>query len=115
MAFNIFGGGSDPGSGYMDTGNLMLGQAGQDASNMDGLAGYNAGVYRTYDPARIANLRSVGQYWTDLANNGYTDTQKNLILGQGMPGGAFDDITAQQNNATLQQQLNGTDTPETST
>ncbi len=105
-------GNSGAGSNYFNAGQGDLSLAGNDASGMDALAASNASNYNQYNPQRVQALSQQAQYWADLANHGYTDTQKNLILGNTATGGAFDDITGAQNQATLKQQLAGTDTPE---
>lgn len=110
--FDLFGGGGDAGAGYQMQGNGYVSRASDAGYGIGQLTGDNAANYNKYNPYMTGAYANLGQYWNDLANNGYTDTQKSQLLGDFAPQSAFDQITGAENQAKLKGQLSGTDTPE---
>jgi hypothetical protein len=98
----------DAGSGDMSASRNDLGLEGEYYGDIGNLGKYDAGQYKAYDPSRVNALQQEANYWGNLAKNGFTADQQNMLLG-GMGNPQYQ-ANQEMSAGRLQDQMRGIDT-----
>ena len=104
----LFGTDGKAGAGDLGLAHSYLGDESDYLHSIGQLGNYNANQYYNYDPQRVNALEQAANYWGNLAKNGFTADQKNMLMGEmGSPQYEADQATSA---GRLQDQLRGIDT-----
>jgi len=104
----LFGTDGNAGAGEMSAAHGDLGLESDYLGQIGSLGNYDANQYRAYDPSRVNALQQEANYWGNLAHNGFTADQQNMLLGgMGSPQYQADQ---EMSAGRLQDQLRGIDT-----